>query len=72
MRNASLPSRALRHDGYVPPDEVRLLQRSLRSFALDSVPGAGHFIYEEQPEAVIAAVNRLRASVTPIRSKGSL
>lgn len=63
---------AARHDGYVPPDEVRLLQRSLRSFALDSVPGAGHFVHEEQPEAVIAAVNRLRASVTPIRSKGSL
>jgi pimeloyl-ACP methyl ester carboxylesterase len=53
-----------RHDGYVPIDEVRLFERTLRSFAMDSVPGAGHFVYEEQPGAVVAAVNRLRASVT--------
>ena len=53
-----------RHDGYVPPDEVRLFERTLRSFALDSVSGAGHFVYEEQPWAVVGAVNRLRASVT--------
>jgi len=53
-----------RHDGYVPADEVRLFQRTLRSFALDSVLGAGHFVYEEQPGAVVAAVNRLQASAT--------
>ncbi len=60
-----------RHDGDVRADEVPLLGRLLRSFALDSVPGAGHFIQEEQPAAVAAALARLRASVTPPHAKGS-
>ena len=60
-----------RHDGDVGDQEVRLLEHTLRSFALDSVPGAGHFIYEEQPRAVLAAVTRLAASVTAARAPGS-
>lgn len=60
----------VRHDGYVPADEIRLFERTLRSFALDSVPGAGHFIQEEQPTAVAAAVDRLRATVT-VRAKAA-
>lgn len=60
-----------RHDGDVGDEEVRLLEHTLRSFALDSVPGAGHFIYEEQPRAVLAAVTRLAASVTAARAPGS-
>jgi pimeloyl-ACP methyl ester carboxylesterase len=60
-----------RHDGDVGDQEVALLERTLRSFALDSVPGAGHFIYEEQPRAVLAAVSRLAASVTTSRALGS-
>ncbi len=60
-----------RHDGDVRADEVPLLGRLLRSFALDSVPGAGHFIQEEQPAAVAAALARLRASVTPAHAQGS-
>lgn len=59
------------HDGDVGAQEVRLLEHTLRSFALDSVPGAGHFIYEEQPRAVLAAVTRLAASVTAARAPGS-
>jgi len=61
----------VRHDGDVSAREVQELARSLRSFALDSVPGAGHFIYEEQPGAVLAALARLKASVTPARTSGS-
>jgi pimeloyl-ACP methyl ester carboxylesterase len=60
-----------RHDGGVPDHEVPMLARTLRSFALDSAPGAGHYIQEEQPAAVVNAVDRLRASVTPTRAKGS-
>ena len=61
----------VRHDGDVSATEVQELVRSLRSFALDSVPGAGHFIYEEQPGAVLAALARLKASVTLARTSGS-
>ena len=60
-----------RHDGDVGSGEVQLLERLLRTFALDSVPGAGHFIYEEQPGAVMAAVARLKASVTAPHAAGS-
>jgi pimeloyl-ACP methyl ester carboxylesterase len=59
------------HDGDVGDQEVRLLEHALPSFALDSVPGAGHFIYEEQPRAVLAAVTRLAATVTGARAPGS-
>jgi pimeloyl-ACP methyl ester carboxylesterase len=45
-----------RHEGGPKPEEVTLLQHSLRSFAVDSVPGAGHYIFEEQPRAVLEAV----------------
>ena len=54
------------HDGDVSADEVRLLQTTVHDFALDSVPGAGHFVFEEQPEAVVAALGRLEANL-PVR-----
>src|SRR5207253_1183918 len=65
------PVGGVRHDGDVSATEVQLLERSLHSFAIDSVPGAGHFIYEEQAGAVVAALARLKASVTPARTSGS-
>ena len=48
-----------RHDGDVPPQEVNLLAHALRSFEADTVSGAGHYLQEEQPAAVVAAVERL-------------
>jgi pimeloyl-ACP methyl ester carboxylesterase len=60
-----------RHDGGVGAEEVVLLGRTLPAFTLDSVPGAGHFIFEEQPGAVFAAMTRLAASVTSARARGS-
>jgi pimeloyl-ACP methyl ester carboxylesterase len=50
------------HEGGVSAAEVALLAAALPLFAVDSVPGVGHFIYEEQPAVVLAAVRRLRAS----------
>jgi pimeloyl-ACP methyl ester carboxylesterase len=41
------------------PDEVVLLRDSLPAFALDSVPGAGHFLAEERPDAVVVATRAL-------------
>ena len=61
-----------RHVGDVGPKETQLLARALHSFALDSVPGAGHFIHEEQPGAVLATLARLEASVSAERASGSL
>jgi len=48
------------HPGAPPPAEVTELQQGLRVFAVDSLPGVGHFAYEERPAAVVAAVDRVR------------
>lgn len=50
-----------RHDGGVGPEEVVELQRELPRFAVDSVPGAGHYLQEEQPEAVLRILERVAA-----------
>ena len=48
-----------RHDGDVPAEEVALMNHSIQSFAVDSERGAGHYLQEERPAAVVAAVARL-------------
>jgi pimeloyl-ACP methyl ester carboxylesterase len=48
-----------RHDGDVPPQEVALMYHALPSFAVDSERGAGHYLQEERPAAVAAALERL-------------
>jgi len=48
------------HAGSPPPAEVLELQQELRVFGTDSLPGVGHFAYEERPAAVVAAVDRVR------------
>src|SRR6266545_3398380 len=48
------------HEGGVSAEDVAVLAGALPMFVVDSVPGAGHFIYEEQPAVVLAAVRRLR------------
>jgi len=47
------------HDGDVPPEEVALMTHSIPSFEVDSQQGAGHYMQEERPAAVVAAVERL-------------
>ena len=53
-----------RHDGDVSPHEVALLTRSIRSFAVDSERGAGHYLQEERPAAVVSAVAQLAKRAT--------
>lgn len=47
------------HVGGPSQAEIQLLERSLASFTQASVPGAGHFIFEEAPAAVVAAVSEV-------------
>ncbi len=47
------------HQGGVPPGDVDEMRAALPSLTIDSVPGSGHYIYEEQPEAVLIAVERV-------------
>jgi pimeloyl-ACP methyl ester carboxylesterase len=48
------------HAGGVPPREIALLAAHLADFAVDSLPGVGHFPHEERPEAVVRAVVGMR------------
>lgn len=48
------------HDGGIRAGEVTALAEALPAFTLDSIPGVGHFIQEERPEVVVAAVARMR------------
>src|SRR5437867_10961085 len=50
------------HEGGIGAEEVAVLAAALPAFVVDSVPGVGHFIYEEQPAVVVEAVRRVRAS----------
>jgi pimeloyl-ACP methyl ester carboxylesterase len=47
------------HDGDVPPQEVALMTHSIVSFQVDSQQGAGHYLQEERPAAVVSAVEKL-------------
>ncbi len=47
------------HDGDVPPQEVALMNHAIRSFAVDSERGAGHYLQEERPAAVVSALEQL-------------
>src|SRR5262249_8026330 len=50
-----------RHGGAVGSDEVGELRQALRTFAVDTVAGAGHYLQEERPDAVMRAFAAVRA-----------
>ena len=50
------------HSSGIRQREIDLLGRTVTSFAIDTVVGAGHYIHEEQPAAVGAAVRRVDAT----------
>jgi pimeloyl-ACP methyl ester carboxylesterase len=47
------------HQGGVEPKQVQLLRERLPDFAIDSIPGAGQYLFEEQPSAVVAIIRRM-------------
>ena len=62
------------HQGGVEQEGVRLMRERLLNFDIDSVPGAGQYLFEEQPEAVagiIARVMNQSLTVTSALAPGS-
>jgi len=49
------------HPSGIKPEEVELLRTELPDFAIDSVQGSGQYVHEEQPHAVITAVELMSA-----------
>jgi pimeloyl-ACP methyl ester carboxylesterase len=47
------------HEGGVDEKQVRLMTERLPDFAVDSIRGAGQYLFEEQPEAVAAVIGRV-------------
>jgi len=47
------------HEYGVPPAELAMLRASLPDFQSVAVPGAGHYVHEEQPAAILIAVQRV-------------
>jgi pimeloyl-ACP methyl ester carboxylesterase len=53
---------AVAHQGGISREQIAQLAAQVPRFAIDSVSGAGHYLFEETPEAVAAAVGKLEAS----------
>jgi pimeloyl-ACP methyl ester carboxylesterase len=49
------------HPSSIKPEEIATLRSTLFDFAVDSVHGAGQYLGEERPEAVVDALDRLAA-----------
>jgi pimeloyl-ACP methyl ester carboxylesterase len=58
---------AATHKSGIPPEEVAALAASLPAFSVDSIAGVGHYIFEEQPAAVVRAVRDLAQKLAAAR-----
>jgi pimeloyl-ACP methyl ester carboxylesterase len=50
------------HRGGASPEQIELLAARVPRFTLDSVPDAGHYLFEEAPEAVVASISRAQGT----------
>jgi pimeloyl-ACP methyl ester carboxylesterase len=50
------------HRDGISPDQIKLLAARLPRFTIDSVPHAGHYLFEEAPDAVVAAIGRAQGT----------
>ena len=57
-------------EGGVGESEVALLSRAIRSFSVDTVPASGTYPQEEQPSAIVRALERLEAAVSGLARVG--
>jgi pimeloyl-ACP methyl ester carboxylesterase len=53
------------HKGGVEPKQVQLLRERLPSFAVDTIPDAGQYLFEERPSSIVEIIQRI-ASPNPI------
>lgn len=53
------------HEGGIPDKQLAKLDQVLEDFTVDSVPGAGLHVYEERPDAIVAAVAAVSAGECP-------
>jgi pimeloyl-ACP methyl ester carboxylesterase len=64
-----LPSAADRGDrrgtGRARPAEVRLIRGRIAGFAVEPLPGVGHYAQEERPDLVVEAVERMDRHTRP-------
>jgi pimeloyl-ACP methyl ester carboxylesterase len=56
------------HAGGVDEAQVRLMRDRLPEFAVDSIPGVGQYLFEEQPEAVAGLITGVM--LAPVRALG--
>jgi len=56
------------HAGVPPRAERELLRARLARFAEDTVGGAGHYLHEERPMAVVAAMARMPGATLPVEA----
>lgn len=58
------------HRGGISSDQISLLGTRVARFVLDSVPHAGHYLFEEAPDAVISAIRSIAdASLAATRNR---
>jgi len=50
------------HRGGISAEQIELLAARVPRFTLDSAPNAGHYLFEEAPEAVVAAIGRAQGA----------
>jgi pimeloyl-ACP methyl ester carboxylesterase len=59
------------HDGGPSNKELATLRAGLAGLSVDTLPGVGHYIQEERPEAVVRAVERVAAALLAQRERGA-
>lgn len=52
------------HKGGVEDKQVRLLRERLPDFSIDSVAGAGQYLFEEQPSSIVRIIEHMVSRVT--------
>jgi pimeloyl-ACP methyl ester carboxylesterase len=52
------------HEGGIDPEHIRLMQNRLADFTIDTIPGAGQYVFEEQPLTLVPIVRRMGSITT--------